>query len=187
MKIYTKTGDDGTTGLFFGGRVYKNDIRCEAYGEIDKTVAALGLARSLVNDDFVKELLIQLQNELFTVGAELATLEENYETMSKSYKIISSDMISNMEDNIDQLMKEVTLPPNFILPGASAGSSALDLARTTLRSAERRVVGLSKEGLLVNSNILVYINRLSDLLFILARFEDRDLPVEIITGQKKDE
>ena len=66
MKIYTKTGDDGTTGLFFGGRVYKNDIRCEAYGEIDKTVAALGLARSLVNDDLVKELLIQLQNELFT-------------------------------------------------------------------------------------------------------------------------
>ena len=187
MKIYTKTGDDGTTGLFFGGRVYKNDIRCEAYGEIDKTVASLGLARSLSNDNLIKELLIELQNQLFTVGAELATLEENYEVMSKSYKIISLDMISDMENNIDNLMKSVTLPPNFILPGASPGSSALDLARTTLRSAERRIVDLDKEELLVNRNILVYVNRLSDLLFIMARFEDRHLPVEIITGQKKDD
>lgn len=187
MKIYTKTGDDGTTGLFFGGRVQKNDIRCEAYGEIDNTVAAIGLARSLVKDSFVKNLLVDLQNQLFTVGAELATLEENYELMNKSYKIISLDMITNMEDHIDNLMESVSLPPNFILPGASPGSSALDLARTTLRSAERRVIDLYDEGLLVNNNVLVYINRLSDLLFILARFEDRELPVEIITGQKKDE
>ena len=96
-------------------------------------------------------------------------------------------MITNMEDHIDNLMESVSLPPNFILPGASPGSSALDLARTTLRSAERRVIDLYDEGLLVNNNVLVYINRLSDLLFILARFEDRELPVEIITGQKKDE
>ena len=187
MKIYTKTGDDGTTGLFFGGRVQKNDIRCEAYGEIDNAVAAIGLARSLVKDSFIKNLLVDLQNQLFTVGAELATLEENYDLMSKSYKTISLDMIINMENHIDNLTESVSLPPNFILPGASPGSSALDLARTTLRSAERRIIDLYDEGLLVNNNVLVYINRLSDLLFILARFEDRDLPVEIITGQKKDE
>jgi|TARA_B110000263_G_scaffold249595_1_gene267683 cob(I)alamin adenosyltransferase len=187
LKIYTRTGDDGTTGLFFGGRVQKNDIRCEAYGEIDNSVAAIGLARTLVKDSFVKNLLVDLQNQLFIVGAELATLEENYEIMNKSYKIISLDMITNIENHIDNLTELVVLPPNFILPGASPGSASLDLARTTLRSAERRIIDLSDEGLLVNKNILLYINRLSDLLFILARFEDRELPVEVITGQKKDE
>lgn len=184
MNIYTKTGDDGETGLFWGGRVLKNDPRCEAYGAIDQAVSALGLARATCEDSVVKKLILRIQNELFTVGAELATLAENYPEMQKHYRTISDEMIVDLENIIDDLGEDVQLPPNFIIPGASVGSAAMDVARSTLRVAERRIVDLDGEGLLVNKNVLKYVNRLSDTLFMLARFEDRNLPVEVITGQK---
>ena len=187
MKIYTRTGDDGETGLFFGGRVPKNDPRCEAYGSVDHVVSALGVARALCKDGYVKSLILDIQNQLFTVGAELATLPENYEAMKNSYKVIGSGMVTDLEIKLDELDSKINLPPSFILPGASPGSASLDLARTALRESERRILDVQDLGHLVNKEILPYINRLSDLLFMLARYEDRDLPDELITGQKNDE
>lgn len=184
MKIYTKTGDEGKTDLFFGGRVSKNDLRCEAYGETDSSVSAMGLARALCADPKVKLILRDLQNQLFTIGAELATLPENYSKMKEHYKTTSPETVKALERTIDELESKVDLPPSFIIPGASPGSAALDLARSNLRSAERRIIDLDGEGILVNKEILSYINRLSDLLFMLARYEDRALPTEVITGQK---
>ncbi len=187
MNIYTKTGDEGETGLFWGGRVPKNDPRCEAYGAIDQAVSALGLARVTCQDSLIKDLILRFQNELFTVGAELATLPENYQEMQNNYRTVDNQMVIDLEGIIDELGQEVELPPNFIVPGASTGSAAIDVARSTLRVAERRIVDLNQRELLVNKFVLKYINRLSDALFMLARYEDRHLPVEVITGQKLDQ
>ncbi len=184
MKIYTKTGDNGDTGLFFGGRVRKNDVRCEANGSIDETVSSLGIARSFCQNPEVLTILLEIQNSLFTAAAELATLPENYKDLKKYYKIIDSENVSKLEKTIDYIDSQIQLPPSFILPGASSGSAAIDLSRSILRRAEREIVTLKDEGKLVNEFVLKYINRLSDLLFMLARFEDKNLPLEIITGQK---
>ena len=182
VKIYTKGGDSGETGLLYGGRVPKTDPRCEAYGTVDEAVAALGLARALSASPKVKETVKQVQRELFTVGAELSTDPAQYAIMQRHFDVVSSAMVERLEQLIDELEADVQLPRSFIIPGASAASSALDLARTILRRAERRVVGLKESGLLVNDEVLRYINRLSDLLFMLARYEDLALPLEALTS-----
>ncbi len=181
-KIYTRYGDQGQTGLLYGGRVSKADPRCEAYGTTDEAVSALGLARALSNDLRVKEIILQAQRELFTVGAELATDPKGYETFLKHFQPTTAEMVTRLEQLIDKLNEELTLPRSFIIPGASPASAALDLARSTLRRAERRVVELKEKGLLVNDEVLRYLNRLADMLFILARYQDRDLPLEALTG-----
>ncbi|MSQ22705.1 MAG: cob(I)yrinic acid a,c-diamide adenosyltransferase [Dehalococcoidia bacterium] len=185
VKIYTKRGDTGKTGLLYGGRVSKSDPRCEAYGTTDEAVAALGLARALSTDARVQEIIRQAQRELFTVGAELATDPSQYATMQRHFPVTTPSMVERLEHLIDELDAEVHLPRSFIIPGASAASAALDVARTILRRAERRVVGLKEAGLLVNDELLRYINRLSDLLFILARYEDRALPMEKLTADEE--
>ena len=182
VKIYTKRGDSGETGLLYGGRVPKTDPRCEAYGTIDEAVSALGLARALSASPKVKEAVKQVQRELFTVGAELSTDPAQYATMQHHFDVVSTAMVERLEQLIDELEAEVQLPRSFIIPGASAASAALDLARTILRRAERRVVGLKESGLLVNDEVLRYLNRLADLLFMLARYEDRALPLEALTA-----
>ncbi|MCH2318492.1 MAG: cob(I)yrinic acid a,c-diamide adenosyltransferase [SAR202 cluster bacterium] len=184
MKIYTKTGDQGETGLFFGGRVPKSDARCEAYGEADSVVSYMGLARALCLDEGNKEILLHVQNRMFTVGAELATLPENYEKLTDYYHTIDSDMVLELEKYIDKLSDSVDLPPDFIVSGGSPGSAALDVARTGVRTLERRLVELDSDSMLVNGDILKFVNRLSDLLFMMARYEDRNLPPEVITGQR---
>lgn len=181
-KIYTKRGDSGETGLLYGGRVPKTDPRCEAYGTTDEAVSALGLARALSDDPRVKEIVTQVQRELFTVGAELATAPEQYVTMQRHFSIVSAPMVERLEQLIDELEAQVQLPRSFIVPGASAASAALDLARTILRRAERRTVALKEAGLLTNDEILRYLNRLADLLFMLARYQDRDMPLETLTA-----
>ena len=183
MKIYTKSGDEGETGLLFGGRVSKAHIRTEAYGSTDHAVSAIGLARALSDDDRVKEVLLQVQREMFMIGAELATDTANRHHLLEHFQIISEQHVTRLESLIDDLNTEIELPPNFIIPGASAGSAAIDVARTQTRAAERRVIELRNEGMLPNTQIMIYINRLSDLLFMLARYEDRHLPMEIVTGQ----
>ena len=183
MKIYTKSGDEGQTGLLFGGRVSKADIRTEAYGSTDHAVSAIGLARALSDDERVKDILLQVQREMFMIGAELATDNSNRHHLLQRFKIVSQDNVARLETLIDQLNAEVQLPPKFIIPGASPASAALDVARTQTRSAERRVVELQNRDMLPNRQILIYINRLSDLLFMLARYQDRHLPMEIVTGQ----
>ena len=181
-KIYTKRGDEGETKLLFGGTVSKSDPRTEAYGSTDAAVSAMGMARALCQDGKVKNVLLRVQREMFTVGAELATDPSNQEMFKNHFSETTAAMVSNLEKDIDEMLPQIKLPRAFIVPGASAGSGALDLARSLLRTGERRVVVLHEAGKLPNPKILRYLNRLSDLLFVLARFEDRALPFELTTG-----
>ena len=182
MRVYTRSGDAGETGLLFGGRVSKADPRCEAYGATDQAVSAMGLARATSQNERVREILLHVQREMFTVGAELATSVERYEHLTANFDVVTAEMVDRLEGFIDEFSAQVELPPAFIVPGASAASAALDLARSLLRTGERRVVELQNQEMLVNPEVLRYVNRLSDLLFMLARFEDRALPFEVLTG-----
>ena len=182
MKIYTKRGDEGETRLLFGGTVSKADPRTEAYGSTDVAVSAMGLARALCSDRRVKEILLTVQREMFTVGAELATDPADIDKLEQHFSKVTPEMVTRLEETIDELDAQIDLPRAFIVPGASPGSGALDLARSLLRAGERRVVALHEGGKLENPELLRYLNRLSDLLFMLARFEDRALPFELTTG-----
>lgn len=177
MKIYTKTGDQGETGLFGGPRVFKDDPRICAYGDIDELNAALGVARAAGPSDDVDNILAQLQNQLFVVGAELATPEPE----GKVPTVQDAD-IARLERWIDECDAHLPTLKNFILPGGSAVGAALHLARAISRRAERNIVSFARSGDgLVSSRMLAYINRLTDLLFVLARFanyeaEEGDVP-----------
>ena len=186
MRIYTKRGDTGETGLLYGGRVSKTDPRCEAFGATDEAVSALGLARALSQDSAVQQAIARVQRELFTVGAELSTDASEYAKLRQHFGVVTTEMTAGLEKLIDGLSEQVQLPRAFIIPGASAASGALDLARTILRRAERHTVGLQERGLLVNPEVLRYLNRASDLLFVLARFEDRRLPLERLSGEDRE-
>lgn len=186
MRIYTRSGDAGETGLLFGGRVSKANLRTEAYGSTDHACSAIGLARALSREQTTNDALLKIQREMFMIGAELATDPSNYDTLLKTFTIIGEAEVAALEALIDEALAQVDLPPNFIVPGATAASAALDVARTQTRNAERRVVELQEAGGLPNENVLIYLNRLSDALFALARYEDRHLPHEIVTGQRPD-
>lgn len=167
MKIYTRTGDQGETGLFGGSRVRKNDARVEAYGTVDELNAALGLALGASVAEPLRACLSQIQEHLFVLGAEVACVPEKVDKLRM--QLLSNEEIVALENLIDE--HEASLPPlsTFILPGGSPAGSALHLARTVARRAERRcldVLGLRPE-------ILVYLNRLSDALFVLARRENQ--------------
>ncbi len=182
-KIYTRRGDGGETGLLYGGRVSKAAPRCEALGAIDEVSSALGLARSFSTSPRVKEIVKQVQQELVTVGGELATDPAEYAKLQLHFNVITTAMVEQLERLIDELEEEGAPHGHvFIIPGGSPASSAMDLARTILRRAERRVVGLNELGMLANCEVLRYLNRLGDLLFLLARYEDRDLPPEQLTS-----
>ena len=183
-RIYTKSGDEGETGLLFGGRVSKTDPRCEAYGTVDEAVSALGLARALAQDEQLKEIILEVQRELFVVGGELATDASQYANLEKHFSVVTQEMVDRLESLIDELNGQMTLPNAFIIPGATPASGAIDLARSILRRAERRVVALKEQGLLQNPALLRYLNRVADLAFVMARYEDRHLPVEALTGQR---
>ncbi len=173
MKIYTKTGDAGETGLFAGPRVRKDDLRIEAYGTVDELNAVLGLARSHSAGNAkeklsaeIDTLLADIQHTLFDLGSELATPDPK----SRGTNFFSAKQIESLEQAIDRF--ESQLPPlkNFILPGGSSCEAWLHLARTVCRRAERRVVTLNlREPGKLSPEILIYLNRLSDLLFVLAR------------------
>jgi len=166
VKIYTKTGDDGTTGLLGRGRVAKDDLRIAVYGTVDELNAVLGVARSGELNSDADDLLAQLQNELFLVGSALADPSPD----GKFYNTVTGIQIEHLEQVIDAL--EATLEPlmQFILPGGTPAAAQLHLARTVCRRAERLAVELShKPGEAVSGNVLVYLNRMSDLLFVLAR------------------
>jgi cob(I)alamin adenosyltransferase len=183
-KVYTKFGDKGETSLLYGGRVSKNNPHTEAYGITDEAVSAMGLARSLSHDQKVKDILRDLQRDLFTIAAELATEPDKYELFHQHFKPVTEEMVNDLETIIDSLEEEFTMPQVFVLPGGTPASSAIDMARTIIRTAERRVVALAEAGGLTNGLILNYMNRLGDLLFVLARYHDRDLPIERATGER---
>lgn len=167
-RIYTKTGDDGTTGLLYGGRVPKDDAATEAYGTTDEAVAALGVARAAARGGPSDELLA-LQRGLFVVGADLATNPEERDRLEPGVSLVTAEMVERLERRIDDLVAERALPRTFVVPGANGASAALDLARSVVRRAERRVVTMEGEGREVNPEVRRYLNRLSDLLFVLAR------------------
>ena len=183
-RLYTKFGDQGTTSLLYGGRVSKNDLHTEAYGITDEAVSAMGLARALSEDTRVKDTLRDLQRELFTVAAELATEPDKYNLFQQHFAPVTEDMVTNLESMIDSLEDDVEMPNVFILPGGSPASAAIDMARCIIRTSERRVVALQEAGRLTNELIIAYLNRLGDLLFVLARYQDRDLPLERATGER---
>jgi cob(I)alamin adenosyltransferase len=167
-RIYTKTGDDGTTGLLYGGRVPKDDPAAEAYGTTDEAVAALGAAR-VVADRAGSEEILALQRELFVVGADLATNPDGRARLEPGVSLVTPGMTERLERRIDELVEQRPLPNAFVVPGANPASAALDLARSVVRRAERRVVSMEREGREVNPEVRRYLNRLSDLLFVLAR------------------
>jgi cob(I)alamin adenosyltransferase len=183
-RVYTKYGDKGETSLLYGGRVSKNNPHTEAYGVTDEAVSAMGLARAMSSDQRVKDLLRQLQSELFTVAAELATDPDKYELFKQHFSSVTPEMVENLENAIDSLEQDMEMPKVFILPGGSPASAATDLARCIIRTAERRVVAMAEAHLLTNDLIVSYLNRLGDLLFVVARYEDRELPLERATGQR---
>lgn len=174
MKIYTKKGDDGTTGLLYGGRVSKDDRRTEVYGTLDETVSALGIARAGGLVERVEDIVVRIQRELFVVGAQLATSDENQHKLETGVSKVEAPMTALLEFDIDALIAEHPLPQEFILPGETPGSAGLDLARSTIRRAERQAVSLDRDGLVPDAEILRYLNRLSDLLFVLARYEEAE-------------
>ena len=179
MRIYTKKGDDGSTGLLFGGdRVSKADARTDAYGTTDEAIAALGLARAAIGNATdrtearLDELILRLQRELFVVGAELATHPENRGRLTDGVSRVTSDMVAVLENEIDDLETMVEQPKEFVVPGETMTGAALDLARTTVRRAERRAVAVAEAGELPESQVIPYLNRLADLLFVAARAAD---------------
>lgn len=173
-KIYTKKGDDGTTGLLYGGRVDKDDLRTAVYGTLDETVSALGIARAggLVPD--VEAIAVRLQREMFIVGAQLATSDDNQSKLEIGISKVDSSMTERAEADIDALLERHPLRPEFILPGETMGSAGLDLARSTIRRAEREAVAMGRQGLVPDPEILRYLNRVSDLLFAMARFHEAE-------------
>ena len=161
-------GDDGTTGLLGGGRAPKDDPLIEAYGTVDEASSALGLARALTADDRVGEIAERLQRDLYRLGAELAT---NPSSPGRFGATAEAD-VAGLDALLAELEAEVAMPQEFILPGATPASGALDLARTIVRRAERRCVTLLRDGGLANEEVRRYLNRLSLLLFVLGRYEE---------------
>ncbi len=168
LKIYTKTGDEGTTGLFGGGRVSKDDPRVEAYGDVDELNAAIGLARAVEPMPRIDDVLGPLQRDLFSIGALLATpnVAKMHEQLAKAR--IDDARLAELEQAIDSGEAELEPLRAFILPGGTAKSAALHVARTVCRRAERRVIHLRRE-VEFPPLVIAYLNRLSDLLFVLAR------------------
>jgi cob(I)alamin adenosyltransferase len=179
--VATGRGDDGTTGLLYGGpRIAKDDLRTEAYGTIDEAVAALGLARAqlglkdrlgMLSPAFgdLSALILRFQRELFVVGAELATNPDAWERLDDGRTRVSAAMVEGLEAVLHDVEAHVEMPREFVVPGETPTSAMLELARTILRRAERRAVTLGREGLLPGAYLLPYLNRLADLLWVLAR------------------
>ena len=173
--VATGKGDDGTTGLLYGGRIAKDDPRTDAYGTIDEAVAALGLARvELTGADLqeLSELVLRFQRELFVVGAELATNPTATERLQDGVSRVSEGMLDAVESELARWEAAIEMPREFIVPGETRASAALELARSVLRRAERRIVGLARDDS-VGEWLLAYVNRLADLLWVLARVAEQ--------------
>jgi cob(I)alamin adenosyltransferase len=187
VKIYTKKGDDGTTSLWYGGRVTKDSPRTEAYGALDEACSALGLARALCTAEGADELaadILRLQDDLFVAGAELATAPEAAERLEDGISRVTAEMVDWAEGLIDRYMAEVELPPKFVIPGGNQLSAQLDVARTVIRRAERRISTLVEAGEIASETLVHFVNRASDLAFAMARWADVDDP-ELFAGRER--
>ena len=170
-RIYTRTGDDGTTGRLYGGRIPKSHPAAEAYGAVDEAVAALGVARAQADNPRLLGVLLKVQRDLFVVGADLAANPEERAKLRPDVSLVTPRMVERLETLIDETVAEHPLPQEFVVPGASPVSAVLDVARATCRRAERRAIALGESGAEVNPEAAKYLNRLSDLLFVLARWQ----------------
>jgi cob(I)alamin adenosyltransferase len=177
MSIVTKTGDKGETSLMYGHRVSKSDPRVDAYGCIDELTAALGLARSIATDKFISDEILSAQKDLIVVMGELATAPSDRERYAKDgFYITTSAMVDRVTAVIDDLEKDESLyPKDWVIPGGARVSAALDFARTMCRRAERHVAAFSTSDAKFNIEILRYLNRLSDLCWVLARHVEKNL------------
>ena len=168
MKIYTKTGDDGTTGLLYGGRVVKSDLRPTAYGDVDETQAAIGLARA-ISEGELHDILLSIEGDLWKVMAELACDPEETNKLKEAGSCVNEEKVTRLEELIDQISERFEMPTDFVLPGEGEISARLDLARAVTRRAERASVQIE---LGKDSQVIPYLNRLSDLLWSLARWQE---------------
>jgi cob(I)alamin adenosyltransferase len=166
-KVTTGTGDTGYTGLIGEQRVPKYDPRPDTFGTVDEATSALGLARAMTQDPNIKKIIYDIQNELYLLMAELATPPENYEKLGFRMTV---EHVRRLEQVEESLKQEVDIPNKFIVPGDTPDGAALDLARTIIRRAERMVVKLLHDGVIANGEVVRYLNRLSDLVFIIARY-----------------
>lgn len=182
--VATGKGDDGTTGLLYGGRIAKDDARAEAYGTIDEAVACLGLARAevlvlasrgplpaAIAD--LSEVLLELQRELFVAGAELATNPDAWDRLRDGETRVDESMLDRLEVMLRTAEENVEMPREFIVPGSSRLSAALEVSRTVIRRAERRVIAVDRDRLVPGAWLMPYLNRLADLLWVLARLAEQ--------------
>jgi cob(I)alamin adenosyltransferase len=167
--IYTKTGDDGTTGQLFGGRLSKADPIVEICGTLDEAVAALGLARATLTENGLAEIALGIQRGLFVLAADVSANPRAREALVPGVSAATPEMTAALETSIDSLLAGHPLQPVFLVPGATLPSAALDLARTSVRRAERRAVAARESGTAITIPVLTYLNRASDLLYVLAR------------------
>ncbi len=166
-KVTTGTGDTGYTGLIGEQRVPKYDPHPDTFGTVDEATSALGLARAATKDQHVKDIILAIQQDLYLLMAELATPPENYEKMG--YRV-TAEHVHRLKQQEEALKREVEIPNKFVIPGDTLDGAALDLARTIIRRAERMAVKLLHDGVIANKEVVVYLNRLSDLVFIIARY-----------------
>jgi len=176
VRIYTRKGDDGTTGLLYGGRVPKDAARIELNGAVDEAQAALGLARAEAGPGSELDIaLVAIERELYVLMAEVATAPANRHKLVPGQSLVTASMVAALEGRIDELDTRVVMPTEFVLPGANRCSAALDMARTLVRRAERVLVAsLRLEEMPVDSQVGPYLNRLSDLLWMMARWLEGD-------------
>ena len=171
MRIYTRRGDDGTTGLLFGGRVAKSSARIELNGTVDEAQAALGLARAEAEPGSeLDQLLVGLERDLWVLMAEVATAPRNRRKLVAGTTLVTAEMVAALETRIDELTGRTAMPEEFVVPGANRCSAALDVARTVVRRAERQVASTLGDG----SQVGPYLNRLSDLVWTIARWQEGD-------------
>ncbi|HET9676550.1 MAG TPA: cob(I)yrinic acid a,c-diamide adenosyltransferase [Solirubrobacterales bacterium] len=186
VKIYTKKGDDGTTSLWYGGRVPKHSGRTDAYGTLDEASSQLGVARALCGPEQAELAadILRLQDDIFIAGAELATAPEAAERLEDGISRTTEEMVAELERLIDRYLAEVDLPPQFVIPGGNQLSAQLDVARTVVRRAERRISELNEAGELASETVIHFINRASDLVFAMARYADVDDPA-LFEGRRR--
>lgn len=167
---FSKKGDRGETSLLGGQRVPKYDPRPDTYGTLDEASSALGVARAMTENRKIKDIILDAQKDLLIMGAELSSLPEDIDKLAQR---INEEDISRLEEIIDELQKDVELPKVFIYPGESVVSAQIDVARTIIRRSERKAARLREDGVIINDEINRYLNRLADMLFTLARFEEK--------------
>jgi cob(I)alamin adenosyltransferase len=178
VKIYTKKGDDGTTSLWYGGRIPKHHGRTDAYGTLDEACSQLGVARALCGPDQAELAadILRMQDDIFVAGAELATAPEAAGRLEDGVSRTTEAMVAELEQLIDRYMARVELPPKCGFPGGNQLSAQLDVARTTVRRAERRISELKDQGEIEGETVIHFVNRASDAVYAMARFADVDDP-----------